>query len=131
MVRMIWFFEVLFVGTNLLIWFVDPQAELEAHLKEHSTMRAGLRSGGRHCLVLLLKIFLPETVIVVFTIGCYFYEWDGALPDCSACLSIFFYFLEIWKAVSFGNLNSISADSSAALFSLFLHEYQLLLKCTL
>lgn len=122
------FWRNYFMWINSLIWFMDPHAELEAYLRKHWTVGAGLRSEGGNCLVLLLKIFLPESVIVAFTIGYYFYEWDCVLPDRNICFSILFYFLQIWKAVGFRNVNSISADSSAALFS---HEYQLLLKCTL
>lgn len=75
-------------------------------------------------IILLLKIFLWEAVIVAFTTACYFSEWDGALPDCRICLS-YSHFLQIWKAVGFRILNSISIDSSIALFS---HQYQPLLK---
>lgn len=60
--------------------------------------------------------------------GSCFFEWGGALPEHNIHFSNLFYFLQIWKAEDFRNLNNIPADSSAVLFS---HEYQLLLKCTL
>lgn len=101
----------------------DPHAELEAHMRKHWTVGVGLTNGVRNCLVLLLKLFLQEAVIVAFTTGCYFYKWDGALPDHNICFSILFYFLQIWKAVWFRILNSISADSSVLCSLMNINSY--------